>query len=349
LKRAAVRIKVGGLKILEGDVALASSRPGDASRLGSGVCAPLALNQINLTLLAHMAGDGDLGEITLFATASSEGAASFSLLAAHNPVGCSLRRQPNVTVLSLYPHNQHPGVAANLLLSLRGDKIVLHGLASSPAALVAIFAAEAGDRVIQALFEHFVFSSYPSPPEFQAAQSIPAAYLREVVASYQEKIIKIYYLQQQSGLDLWRWRLPHSALEDLSAGLLALGDAGLKVPLLLAVPEPGQALLFSFSTPREQRDKVRLILGTHLPGLEPRLCPEVAEIVIHGPHFGERYGIAAAFVQALEKVHIPLMALSCAVSSISAIVRDQDLAQAAQVLEDTFAVPAPRKLAPRRE
>ena len=45
-----------------------------------------------------------------------------------------------------------------------------------------------------------------------------------------------------------------------------------------------------------------------------RLTP-VAGIFLHGPHFGDRYGIAHTLVAALEKAHIKLLALSCTISS----------------------------------
>jgi len=63
---------------------------------------------------------------------------------------------------------------------------------------------------------------------------------------------------------------------------------------------------------------------------------QVAALFIHGPHFGDRYGIANTLVRALEKGGISLLALGCAVSSISVIIREEDLAAAVKALETTF-------------
>ena len=101
----------------------------------------------------------------------------------------------------------------------------------------------------------------------------------------------------------------------------------------------------SFSTARRQPggddhgSEVRRILASHLPELRPlRLIP-VAGIFLHGPHFGDRYGIAHTLIEALENAHISLLALSCTISSISLIIRQQELAAAQVVLGNTFAAP----------
>ena len=69
-----------------------------------------------------------------------------------------------------------------------------------------------------------------------------------------------------------------------------------------------------------------------------RLTP-VAGIFLHGPHFGDRYGIAHTLVAALEQAHIKLLALSCTISSISLIIRQHELAAAQVILGNTFAAP----------
>ena len=65
----------------------------------------------------------------------------------------------------------------------------------------------------------------------------------------------------------------------------------------------------------------------------------MAGIFLHGPHFGDRYGIAQILMEALEKAHVSLLALSCTISSISLIIRQHELAAAQLVLTETFAAP----------
>jgi aspartokinase len=68
----------------------------------------------------------------------------------------------------------------------------------------------------------------------------------------------------------------------------------------------------------------------------------VAGVFLHGPHFGDRYGVVYPFLQALARAKVSLIALSCTVSSISAIIKQQELGVAVQVLEETFEAPRTR-------
>ena len=84
---------------------------------------------------------------------------------------------------------------------------------------------------------------------------------------------------------------------------------------------------------------VRKVMNDRLPGLRPMRLIPVAGIFLHGPHFGDRYGIANALVEALEQAHVTILALSCTISSISVIIRQQELAPALLVLGQVFEAP----------
>jgi hypothetical protein len=199
---------------------------------------------------------------------------------------------------------------------------------------------------VHRLFENFHFPAFASPEDFFASQSPPEDLVRKVVAEYQEKVIKVYWIVPQPDLDLWGMSISSTdILAGFADALLELGDLGLKVPFLVAIPlrDTGEFLL-SFSTagpqaPEERGPRVRSILAKHLPGLRPMRLTPVAGIFLHGPHFGDRYGIAQILTEALEKAHVSLLALSCTISSISLIIRQHELAAAQLVLTNTFAAP----------
>jgi hypothetical protein len=115
---------------------------------------------------------------------------------------------------------------------------------------------------------------------------------------------------------------------------------------LVALPGlGGKEFILSFSTARRQPgggdhgSEVRRILTSHLPDRRPMRLTPVAGIFLHGPHFGDRYGIAHTLVVALAQAHISLLALSCTISSISLIIRQHELAAAQVILGNTFAAP----------
>jgi hypothetical protein len=224
---------------------------------------------------------------------------------------------------------------------------VIHGLASSPSAIAAVLSARRIKPAVEQLFRHFHFPGFASPQEFFGAQAPPKEYLEKVVATYQEKIIKVYWIIPQPDLDLWGMSIATAdILAGFAAALMEMGQLGLAIPFLVALPGLGsKEFILSFSTARrqpgggDQGGDVRRILQSRLPDIRPMRLTAVAGIFLHGPHFGDRYGIAHTLVAALETAHISLLALSCTISSISLIIRQQDLAAAQVILGDTFAAP----------
>jgi len=225
LKKARKRIEVGGLKILEEGACVASSSRGGGNRLGPEICAPLALQKINLTFLTHLAGGGGWTTASSFCTALAAGLDSFSLLKSQQITPGTMQLNSGTVIVALYPHNQRPEIMGLFLRSLAQGRIMVHGLASSPAAITAVISGAARDRAVQHLFNNFSFSSYPTPRDFHEAQRPPEELLRQVVAAYQEKVIRIYCLAQEHDLDLWRVSIPSSTiLLDLGAVLTDLGE-----------------------------------------------------------------------------------------------------------------------------
>lgn len=326
---------------MEGGACVVSSSASADNRLDPAVCAPLAQNRINLTFLTHVAGDREV-----LCTASEAGEAAYTLLQSHAGPGGTLELQPGASILAVYPHDKRPEVIGNFIRSLARARVVNHGLATSPSAIAVVLSSGRVKAAVRQLFEDFRFPGFASPEEFFGAQAPPKEYLEKVVATYQEKIIKVYCIIPQSDMDLWGMSI---ASADILAGfaeaLMEMGQLGLTVPFLTALPGlGGREFILSFSTARREPGgdhggEVRRILKQHLPELRPMRLTPVAGIFLHGPHFGDRYGIAHTLVAALEQAHISLLALSCTISSISLIIRQHELAAAQVILGKTFAAP----------
>jgi hypothetical protein len=333
------RIRIGGLKVLEeGACVESSSPPLEHNRLGLSVCAPLARHRINLTFLTHVAGDREV-----VCTASDAGEAALTLLQAHADPGASLVLKPGTSILAVYPHDKRPEVIGTFIKSLARARVVIHGLASSPSAISVVLSSSRIKAAVEKLFEHFHFPAFASPEEFFSAQAPPKEYLEKVVAAYQEKVIKVYWIIPQSDLDFWGMSI---ATGDILAGfadaMMEMSRLTLTIPFFTALPGlGGKEFILAFCTARPQpgQGEIRRILQHHLPDIRPMRFTPVAGIFLHGPHFGDRYGIAHTLVDALEKAHIPLLALSCTISSISLIIRQQELAAAQVILGKTFAAP----------
>jgi hypothetical protein len=345
------------LKVLEGGACVASSSPMEDNRLDPAVCAPLAQHRINLTLLTHVAGDREV-----VCTEGRAGEAALTLMQAHADPAAALALRSDTSILAVYPHDKRPEVIGTFIRSLARARVVIHGLASSPSAISAVLSAKRIKPAVEQLFEHFYFPGFASPREFFSAQPPPQEYVEKVVATYQEKITKVYWIIPQSDLDLWSMSIASAdILAGFAAALKEMGNLGLAIPFLVGLPDlGGREFILSFSTaPRrpgphgpgasvagDHGREIRRLLKHHLPELRPMRLTPVAGIFLHGPHFGDRYGIAHTLVAALDAAHISLLALSCTISSISLIIRQHELAAAQLILGDTFAAPVEGAAAP---
>ncbi len=188
-----------------------SSSPLEDNRLGPAVCAPLARQRLNLTFFTHVAGDREV-----LCTASHNGEAALTLLQSQADPAGSLALQPGTSILAVYPHDKRPEVIGTFIKSLARARVVIHGLASSPSAISVVLSSRRIKPAVEQLFEHFTFPGFASPQEFFSAQAPPKEYLEKVVATYQEKVNKVYWIIPQPDLDLWGMSI---ATADILAGL----------------------------------------------------------------------------------------------------------------------------------
>jgi hypothetical protein len=335
------RIRIGGLKILEGGACVVSSSPEAEECLAARVSASLAHSKINLTFFTHLAGNREV-----LCAANKAGEDVSSLIQQRCGPGAAVQLYSGTVVLSGYPHDKRPEIIGTFIRCLARARVVIHGLASSPSAISAVLSARRKKAAVEQLFQGFAIPAFDSLQEFFAAQAAPEEYLQKVVATYQEKVIKVYCIVPQSDLDLWGMTISSAdILEGFATAMMHLGDLGLTIPFLVAIPGlGGREFLVSFSTAREksapdQGPGVRRLIKQHLPEARPLRLTPVAGISLHGPHFGDRYGIVNTMVEALEKAHISLLALSCTISSISLVIRQQELAPALLILRKTFEAP----------
>ena len=316
---------------------MVSSSPGDHNLLATGVCSPLARNKINLTFLNHTFLDQGASRITAFCTEGSAGRAAASLVEAHLASTATVDLYGEISILSVFPHDQQPQVLGGLLRALAKKEVTLQGMASSPSAVSTIVSTTETDAAIDTFFEAFTFPAYSSPSDWYAAYEGKEHLLKKIIASYQEKIIRIYDIVRQSDLDLWGLTVDQSDLGDLGAALITLGQSEIRIPFVIALPSLGEnRQSFSFCLPKGQKTQIRQVFSSYLSNTALDCHSQVAALYIHGPHFGDRYGIANTLIRALESGGVSLLALGCAVSSISAIVGEQDLDAAVQALEASF-------------
>jgi aspartokinase len=335
------RIKLGGIKIAEGRAWLTASCRADTSVLPD-ICARLAASRINLSYLTHLRSQQGGKEQTAICTDKADGHSSYFLLKVPQGMGRAVTIQEEINILSIFPHDQRPAVTGKLLEVLARENVPPYGVASSPSAMSFLVSSATTARMIDALFEVFEFPAYPTPFDWHAAYQGREQVLKEIICSYQEQVIKVYTIGQQNDLELWYGMLPLPELDRLGAVLTAMDQAAAKMVFLTVQTCDEQRLMFSVCFARSEPVPMNQLFDRHLPALEVVRFHPAAALFLHGPHFGDRYGISHALVQALHGASIKPLALSCAVSSISVIVPAEELDATVAALDGHFEIPPPR-------
>jgi len=336
-------IKLGGFKLLQRGAQVAALLPTAEPCTVGAVCSPLAESKINLTLLTYVCLHEYKWRSAAFCTEGSAGAASASLLGEQfSRVALS----EDVCTLSIFPHNNEPSITGTLLNTVTAQGIPVRGLASSPSAMSIIIPREHSELAIASLFRPFHFPSYRSPADWHAAYDGQQDRLEEIVARYQEQVIRIYGVVARRELDLWSAFVPAVEISSFATVLASLDGSRYRLPFVVALPISAEVLLSVCCFEGARSAEQQHIFLEEIPEGSWTHHGPVGGFSLHGPHFGDRHGIAKAVADVLEQAHIPILAMSCAVSTISAIVPEENLARALQLIERCFEKPS---LPPRQK
>jgi len=224
-------------------------------------------------------------------------------------------------ILSLFPHRNDPSIAGSLFHVFEMTGIGPEALACSNSAISVVLREEAVDITSTALFEPFQFSAYRTPVDWKLAQKGKEKLFKEVVASYQENRPKVYNLEWREDQNLFRVELNNC-------------DLGLMGNAFISFAQQG--FIFSFlSSSLSMEQKV-----SDLPEAIINKTAHVAVFSMNGPHFGDRYSIASELLVAFDRANVELLALGCAIASISGVVPAYQIDLATDAIKGCFEVPS---------
>jgi hypothetical protein len=171
--------------------------------------------------------------------------------------------------------------------------------------------------------------------------------MMETFAVYWEPVIKTYGIDRKTGLSL-------VSLEIDPEDTGSLGDRFLEMAGFSPIPGAGSVLLF-FARPLETgRLAIHLVADRKsaawsLPSGDPhgagplrhgiRVVEPVELICFQGPHYGDRYGIAAAALNAVANHGLSLLATVCTGASIYLVAPEGTGPDIRLALSDAFVVP----------
>jgi aspartokinase len=337
------KIRLGGIKVLDGRSHLTAWRQGFPGDPGA-ICARLAADRINLSHVTYISAfdSGPERSVTAFCTESAQGFHGyFHLKVEEEQAGGSVTLQPDVSILSVFPHERRPHIPGRILKMLAGKGIRPFGLASSPSALSVLIATADTKSLIDGLFDIFEFPKYRSPLEWHAAYEGREQMLEKVVCSYEEQIIKVYNVSHQADLDYWGLLVSAADMDSFGEAAVALDRLELRVPFLVAESCEEDRLFFAFCFESVYREEVQQIFQFLLPRVDIIRRHPVASFFLVGPHFGDRHGIIHSLLETLTEARVSPLAISCSVSSVSAVVPAENLLASLKALGTRFQIPNP--------
>jgi hypothetical protein len=213
-----------------------------------------------------------------------------------------------------------------VLRSINEAGIDRFAAAQSNSALSVLIGEEKLRAFAEVLFMFFRFRAYPTVADWESRRA-PVTVPREIVASYQEKRPKVYSLEWYEGIRLLRLANGHESNRVDAQVLKYMTATGECTAYLSACGSPPAALILAAAS---RGVGPEIILDSRYP---------VAVFTMNGPHFGDRYGIAAELMNALERENIEVLAVACNMASITGIIPNDGVSQATKAITSCFDVP----------
>jgi aspartokinase len=163
----------------------------------------------------------------------------------------------------------------------------------------------------------------------------------ETIAVYWENKVKTYGFQIERELSLFQLSLsPH---EMASLGMEMCNDSsGIRFSWVLCQPSSNQRLDVYVLLNRKWAPCMQNLVERSRENrmdLDLEVTSPVEMVSFHGPHFGDRYGIADTALGTLEKKGLPILAAGCSGASVYIIVPEQRSAETKHILSDVFDTP----------
>jgi len=163
----------------------------------------------------------------------------------------------------------------------------------------------------------------------------------ETIAVYWENKIKTYGFQIERELSLFQISLAPSALAELGAAFFN-ETSGIHFSWVLVQQPSSHVLAVYILLAQKWEQPLQALLECYRENgnvLELRTESPVEMIFFHGPHFGDRYGIADTTLSTLRGKGLPILAAGCTGASVYIIVPEHLSAEVRDTLSGVFDTP----------
>lgn len=332
--------RLGGFKVLKDALRIALVSPKGADHMPLHICRIIADHKINLPYLTIVSFQRVWG-IDLVVDVS-DGERTTRLIGEHfREVEFARSRS---VVISIFPHKRNPEISGRLLFTFAEHGLEPDGLASSPSAISVVIQEDLLQRASKALFEPFSFGPYRTAEDWKMAQKGKERIFKEVVASYQEKKPGVYGLEHGIGQELVQVGLEKAKIAQVGSSFKSLDCYGLRLAFLATspCPDPLKGTL-SFCLPSSEGSGCKRAISRLAPRLLVDTVSPVMSFSMHGPHFGDRYGITSRLLTTMNDLGVAPLALSCTVASITGVVLQEQSDATIRAIRTCFDVPTVTK------
>ncbi|MBS3732624.1 MAG: hypothetical protein KGY42_06925 [Desulfobacterales bacterium] len=248
-------------------------------------------------------------------------------------------------LVSAFPHRFDPAAIGTILRAVGRKEIQWYCMASSGSMLAIAMDYARQEQAVDVIARNIGLPEnhvpiFPGQDYDPIARSLKTA--PETVARYVESRIKTYGIQVYTGLTLCSLRLRAEALEKWSRAMSEKGyrffyacaapmdNERLELEILLDAGDPGTR---SFDI-----DAYALSADSDLQN--PMTVYENAEMIcFHGPHFGDRYGIADKALGRIAQAGVPVWLAGCVGATVSIVLPPDTAEKAAKALSAVFEMP----------
>lgn len=165
----------------------------------------------------------------------------------------------------------------------------------------------------------------------------------ETIAVYWEPHIKTYGFQQVPDVCLLEFTVDVDQADTWGRRLCTLDSAGTGFLFTMAQNQDGRRLrfylCFGLSKKEHMMEQMKRVADDQEHKLFHVSAP-VELLYFHGPHFGDRYGIAHAALTVLARERIPVLLAGCSVSSIYLVLPEGASPRAMEFLAENFEKPS---------
>ena len=159
----------------------------------------------------------------------------------------------------------------------------------------------------------------------------------ETIAVYWEPLIKTYGFQRITDLALLEFSFPLFDMKN--AGEMFLQDDFQSLrPKFIISHVMHHDISFIVCLPLKEGKDFHASLKKASRATPCKYIHPVSILFFHGPHFGDRYGIADATFSTLSKAGIEILASGCSSASVFLVLATHDIDNAEKALHETFEV-----------